>query len=143
MFQKNQRTPQCFIILVISSVILKAHSESIVQPFHLTSDFNLFDNSTTPETKQLFLNQTIATNKPSRLTGNELWDGLINDCIKNPTFSCIQKNVYTYLDSTLKRDSVNITNRILFKKNRIDFHKYSQEYNEEWNEIESGRAGER
>lgn len=146
MIHLNQRTHQFYVILVISLIVL-VNSENVTDlPFYLTKDFNLFDNSTSPELKHIFINQTTTTKttkKSSPITGNELWDGLITDCLKNPTYSCIQKNVYSYLDSTLKEENVNISNRILFKKNRIDFHKYSKEYNEEWNEIESGRAGEK
>lgn len=57
------------------------------------------------------------TIKPS---GNELWDGIINDCLYKPSFSCFQKNIYTYLDNTLKLSDVNVTDRILFKKIDID-----------------------
>lgn len=53
-------------------------------------------------------------------SGNELWDGIIDDCLYKPSFSCFQKNVYTYLDKTLKFDDVNVTNNIQFKKINID-----------------------
>lgn len=53
-------------------------------------------------------------------SGNELWDSLIDECLQKPTFSCFQKNVYTYLDNTLKLDDVNVTDRIIFKKIDID-----------------------
>lgn len=57
------------------------------------------------------------TFKPS---GNELWDGLIDDCLYKPSFSCFQKNIYTYLDNTLRLTDVNFTDRIRFKKMEID-----------------------
>lgn len=96
--------------------------------------------STTPAMQpELFMNHSshvIATNHQplSNLTsqnnrsgkrifirsGNELWDGLIDDCLYKPTFSCFQKNIYTYLDSTLKLADVNVTERIRFKKIDID-----------------------
>lgn len=76
-------------------------------------------------------------------SGNELWDGLIDDCLHKPTFSCFQKNVYTYLDNTLKLDDVNVTDRILFKKIDIDVNTLYQLQNDtdEDNEIrdEEGR----
>lgn len=53
-------------------------------------------------------------------SGNELWDGIINDCLYKPSFSCFQKNIFTYLDSTLKLEDVNVTDRIKFKKIDID-----------------------
>lgn len=53
-------------------------------------------------------------------SGNELWDGIIDDCLRKPSFSCFQKNVYTYLDKTLKLEDVNVTDRIQFKKIDID-----------------------
>lgn len=70
-------------------------------------------------------------------SGNELWDSLIDECLQKPTFSCFQKNVYTYLDNTLKSDDVNVTDRILFKKIDIDPNTLLQLQNdtEEENEI--------
>lgn len=53
-------------------------------------------------------------------SGNELWDGLVNDCMAKPSFSCFQKNIYKYLDDTLRLADVNVTDRILFKKIDID-----------------------
>lgn len=53
-------------------------------------------------------------------SGNELWDGLVHDCLQKPSFSCFQKNIYTYLDKTLRLSDVNVTDRILFKKIDID-----------------------
>lgn len=71
-------------------------------------------------------------------SGNELWDSLIDECLQKPTFSCFQKNVYTYLDNTLKLDDVNVTDRIIFKKIDIDPNTLLQLQNdtEEDNEIE-------
>lgn len=54
-------------------------------------------------------------------TGNELWDGLITDCIQNPTFSCMQKNMYSYLDRTLLSHDLNVTDNFLFIKNRVNY----------------------
>ena len=78
-------------------------------------------------------NQTIAKNRtsPAFSTGNRLWDNLIKNCLRKPSFSCIQKNVYHYLDDTLNVDNVNISNRILFRKNTVDYTKYTKEANEE------------
>lgn len=60
-------------------------------------------------------------------TGNNLWDSLIRECLEKPSFSCIQKNVYTYLDGVLKETDMNVTNRLRFIKNKVDYRKYSAE----------------
>jgi hypothetical protein len=59
--------------------------------------------------------------KPMYSTGNELWDGLIRDCLKKPSFSCIQKNVYTFLDASLKLNDVNLTSRVQLTRNDLDY----------------------
>lgn len=76
-------------------------------------------------------------------SGNELWDGLVGQCLTKPTFSCFQKNVYTYLDNTLKLEDVNVTERIQFKKIDIDPNVLAQLQNitEEDNEIEKEGRG--
>lgn len=45
--------------------------------------------------------------KPAYTTGNELWDNLIRDCLKKPTFSCIQKNVYRWETLAISNDYIN------------------------------------
>lgn len=80
-------------------------------------------------------NVTISKRGPPLLsTGNELWDGLIRDCLKKPTFSCIQKNVYTFLDSSLGLKNVNLTNRVQLTQNRVDYQ-LPEQPNDEENEI--------
>jgi hypothetical protein len=59
--------------------------------------------------------------QPLLSTGNELWDGLIRDCLKKPTFSCIQKNVFSYLETTMGLKDVNITNRVHLTRNNVDY----------------------
>lgn len=89
-----------------------------------------------------FSNKTIA--KQNFLSsGNVLWDSLIQECIRKPTISCIQKNVFTYLQDTLEMGDLNVTNRLVFKKNKVDYHKYTKEANEDDNEIpdDSARSG--
>lgn len=88
-----------------------------------------------------FNNKTIVKNFLS--SGNALWDSLIQECIRKPTISCIQKNVYTYLQDTLEMGDLNVTNRLVFKKNKVDYHKYTKEANEDDNEIpdDSARSG--
>lgn len=64
-------------------------------------------------------------------TGNELWDNLMTECRKGYKISCIQKNVYSYLDSNLDvKGDYKVTESIVFKPNVVDFTKYSREYNE-------------
>lgn len=53
-------------------------------------------------------------------TGNVLWDGLVNECMASPTVACFQKNVYHYLDDTLRPGDVNVTNGFRFVRNRLD-----------------------
>lgn len=66
--------------------------------------------------------QQIYTNKSSDFlaTGNELWDGLVNECLKRPTMSCFQKNVYTYLDDTLQAGDVKVAGGLKFLKNKVE-----------------------
>lgn len=63
-------------------------------------------------------------------TGNNLWDDILNKCTKSPSVSCLQKNVYSYLDDSLKFDGdVNLASGVCFKKNNVDVNKYSKEAN--------------
>ena len=80
-------------------------------------------------------NVTISNNKPLISTGNELWDGLIRDCLKKPTFSCIQKNVYTFLDATFGLKDVNITNRVQLTQNKVNYELPEPTPSDEENEI--------
>lgn len=67
-------------------------------------------------------------------SGNELWDGLVDDCLYKPSFSCFQKNVFVYLDNTLKLEDVNVTDRLLFKKIDVNASRIESELEAE-NEI--------
>lgn len=63
-------------------------------------------------------------------TGNLLWDNILNKCSVSPSVSCLQKNVYTYLDDKLGMNGdVEVTSGVCFKKNNVDVHKYSKEAN--------------
>lgn len=53
-------------------------------------------------------------------TGNELWDGLVNECMAKPTSSCLQKNFFHYLHVTLSGSDVNVTSGIRFVRNQLD-----------------------
>lgn len=51
-------------------------------------------------------------------TGNELWHGLFRDCDKRVTFSCIQKNAYTYLDNAfIERDNITVFDGLILTRN--------------------------
>ncbi|XP_050325197.1 uncharacterized protein LOC126756284 [Bactrocera neohumeralis] len=54
-------------------------------------------------------------------TGNELWDDIIRDCYQQPTVSCFQKNVFTYLNGALDAHDVNVTQRLKFYRNQVDY----------------------
>lgn len=55
-------------------------------------------------------------------TGNELWHGLFKDCDKRVTFSCIQKNAYTYLDNTfIERDNITVFDGLILTRNNVTY----------------------
>ncbi|XP_012287520.1 uncharacterized protein LOC105703601 [Orussus abietinus] len=55
-------------------------------------------------------------------TGNELWQGLMRDCSKKTTFSCIQKNAYSYLDDTFsERDNITVFDGLVLTRNNLDY----------------------
>lgn len=55
-------------------------------------------------------------------TGNELWNGLIRDCDRSVTFSCIQKNAYAYLDNVFEeRDNITVFDGLTMTKNKLDY----------------------
>lgn len=78
----------------------------------------------------------VTAQKPFYTTGNELWDNMIRDCLKKPTFSCIQKNVYNYLDTTLNLNDVNVTNRLRLTRNQFDYQIPINSDADEENEID-------
>ncbi|XP_017067669.2 uncharacterized protein LOC108105545 isoform X3 [Drosophila eugracilis] len=65
-------------------------------------------------------------------SGNELWDGLVRDCYLKPDVSCFQKNVFSYLDGALDVQDVNVTQRLKFFKNQVDYQveKEKEEHSE-------------
>ncbi len=108
-----------FAVLMIHVQLCQCDDESV----EATTIINNDDNATISKNSSLMFS-----------TGNELWDGLIRDCLQKPTFSCIQKNVYTFLDKTLGLKDVNITNRVQLTKNQVDYQMPEQP-NDEENEI--------
>lgn len=56
-------------------------------------------------------------------SGNELWHGILRDCSKTMSFSCIQKNAYTYLDNTfVERDNITIFDGLTMRKNNLSYN---------------------
>ncbi|XP_034663103.1 uncharacterized protein LOC117898051 isoform X2 [Drosophila subobscura] len=60
-------------------------------------------------------------------SGNELWDGIIRDCYLRPDISCFQKNVFSYLNEALDVQDVNVTQRLKFFKNQVQYEADKQE----------------
>lgn len=55
-------------------------------------------------------------------TGNELWDGLFRDCDPSVTFSCIQRNAYSYLDNVfVDKENITVFDGLVLKKNSLDY----------------------
>ena len=82
-------------------------------------DLNLEKHVVTDSVDAITTPSSVKKEKPLFSTGNELWDNLIRDCLKKPTFSCIQKNVYSYLDTTLKLNDVNVTSKVQLTRNKL------------------------
>lgn len=78
-----------------------------------------------PVTESSYPNRTLIK------TGNELWDGILNECTESYKISCIQKNVYSYLSTNLDyKGDYRVIDEIVFKPNKVDYTKYTREANE-------------
>lgn len=110
-------------------------TEPAISEFDLIkNEVNVYDD--TPRNSSSVKKQT-----PTYSTGNELWDNLIRDCLKKPTFSCIQKNVYTFLDTTMAVKDVNLTSKIQLTRNEVQYE-IPDEPTDDENEINfEGRVG--
>lgn len=106
------------------SITTQHHRPKLIPIGAASFDASSFHNVTLKESSDR------ARSSPPLSTGNELWDGLINDCLRKPTFSCLQKNVHSYLDKTLNLGDVNVTSGFVFLKNKVDVHKYTKEAND-------------
>ncbi|XP_072755408.1 uncharacterized protein Osi17 isoform X1 [Anoplolepis gracilipes] len=63
-------------------------------------------------------------------TGNELWHGLFRDCDKRVTFSCIQKNAYTYLDNAfIEKNNITVFDGLILTRNNITYDTCSKTEN--------------
>jgi hypothetical protein len=55
-------------------------------------------------------------------SNNELWQGILKDCSKKVTFSCIQKNAYSYLEQTfIDRDNITVFDGFSLTRNHLDY----------------------
>lgn len=55
-------------------------------------------------------------------SGNELWDGLLRDCSARASFTCIQRNAYSYLDSAfIERDNITVFDGLVLTRNKLDY----------------------
>lgn len=60
--------------------------------------------------------------RPANETANELWRGLFRDCSRRVTFSCIQKNAYTYLDNAfIERDNITVFDGLTLTRNNVTY----------------------
>lgn len=78
---------------------------------------------------------------PFLSTGNNLWDNLIKDCLQKPSFQCIQKNIYAYLSDALQSSTVNISSRIQFNRNTVNYDQLTQEMDD--NDIDQSEVGKK
>lgn len=133
---KKTITVSVYIFVVFINVCLcndtnRTNNEQFDIEYFL-KPFNSYSNESAFMIKNEY-NKKVKTNesiiKPFISTGNSLWDGLLRECLEKPSFSCIQKNVYSYLDEFLQTTNMNVTNRLFFVKNKLDYRKYSKERN--------------
>lgn len=104
-----QITTRGILILVFTLVAVRA-----------TSNETLHDEPLTADQSDLYANIT---------GGNKLWNGILREC-KTASLSCIQKNVYHYLDDTFQyRGDVSFGGFMHFTSNKVDYSKYTREAN--------------
>ncbi|OXU30505.1 hypothetical protein TSAR_011542 [Trichomalopsis sarcophagae] len=61
-------------------------------------------------------------------SSNELWRGIIRDCSKKVSFSCIQKNAYSFLDRTfIDRDNITVFEGLSLTRNNLDYDTCSKD----------------
>lgn len=120
-----RRTNEISVFFVVLSLVLSVQLVLCDNSFNSTtapptiSDLNLIKNDVSDYAETPTTSSSVKKQKPIFSTGNELWDSLIRDCLRKPTFSCIQKNVYTYLDTSLALNDVNVTNRLQLTRNEL------------------------
>lgn len=73
---------------------------------------------------------------------NELWTGIIKDCSKKVTFSCIQKNAYTFLDRTfIDRENITVFDGFSLTRNNLDYEHLKRDDTRE-NVVEDANASD-
>lgn len=61
-------------------------------------------------------------NLTTSANGNELWTGILRDCSQKLSFSCVQKNAYSYLDDSLvEHDNITIFDGFILRKNKLNY----------------------
>ncbi|XP_075231660.1 DUF1676 domain-containing protein Osi17 [Lycorma delicatula] len=75
--------------------------------------------------------ENISLNR-SLYNNNELWDELMQNCGQRSAFSCVQSNIYGYLEKSLDSDFY-VTDSFFFKKNK-------NRYSEEMNTVDDGTS---
>lgn len=112
-----------FVLLTLNSVqVIECSDKSTLE--NVLEELDKRDNVTGKTYFENFYNNGTFN------TGNILWDNILNQCSAKPSISCLQKNVYSYLDDNLGfKGDINIANGMSFKKNNVDINKFSKEAN--------------
>lgn len=114
----------------ITDIVVESSTEPIVPKFttkHLIVNDKINSESSAGVDVVTNTTKMHATIVKKISTNNELWDALINECLRKPTMSCLQKNVHSYLDGTLALQDVNVTGNFKFLQNKVDPYKYTKE----------------
>jgi len=108
-------------VINLAKVLSKMHWEStlFLLCFSITLSYsNLFSVEKLRLYAKILKFDTLNINQ----TGNELWHGLFRDCDKRVTFSCIQKNAYTYLDNAfIERDNITVFDGLILTRNNVTY----------------------
>lgn len=118
-----------FTLLVTSVVLVKSnHNETDEDIKRIESEIPKKLKIVEAITGRGFMNN-VYQNGTFR-TGNSLWDNILNKCSLKPSVSCLQKNLYSYLDDSLDfSGDLSVSSGVCFKKNNVDVNKYSKEAN--------------
>lgn len=81
-------------------------------------------------------------NLTAAAAGNELWSGILKDCRGKMSFSCLQKNAYTYLDNTfVERDNITVFSGLTLRRNNLDYGACTKNCRDDVNEnlVDTGK----